>query len=95
MIAIVFSVAVALYASYRWALPKPLPGIPYNAEATKNLLGDAPALRREVSKTGDLIAWFLKQNQKAGSPISQIFLQPLGRPYILVSDWRTARDVSE
>ncbi|KAI1127278.1 cytochrome P450 [Nemania abortiva] len=85
--------SLSLYVGYRWALPKPLPGIPYNIEATRNLLGDAPALRREVSKTGDLVAWFLKQNQKAGSPISQIFLQPLGRPYILVSDWRVARDV--
>ncbi|KAJ8131111.1 hypothetical protein O1611_g2515 [Lasiodiplodia mahajangana] len=93
MIIVAIGLALFLYAGYRWALPKPLPGIPYNVEATKSLLGDAPALRREVSKTGDLVAWFLKQNQKAGSPISQIFLQPLGGPYILVSDWRTARDV--
>ncbi|KAI0111083.1 cytochrome P450 [Nemania sp. FL0031] len=93
MVIVAIGLALFLYVGYRWALPKPLPGIPYNVEATKNLLGDAPALRREASKTGDLVAWFLKQNQKAGSPISQIFLQPLGGPYVLVSDWRTARDV--
>ncbi|KAI1300643.1 cytochrome P450 [Xylaria venustula] len=33
---ILLSVALALYAGYKWALPKPLPGIPYNVEGTKN-----------------------------------------------------------
>ncbi|KAI0431110.1 cytochrome P450 [Xylaria sp. FL1042] len=62
-------------------------------EATRNLFGDGPALIKEVSKTGDMMAWFLKQNQDTGSAVSQIFLNPLGRPLVVVRDWRTARDV--
>ncbi|KAI0970691.1 cytochrome P450 [Xylaria arbuscula] len=33
---IVLGVALILYAGYKWALPKPLPGIPYNVEETRN-----------------------------------------------------------
>ncbi|KAI9150468.1 Cytochrome P471 monooxygenase [Paramyrothecium foliicola] len=93
ILAAVAASLVFLYAGYRWALPRPLPGIPYNAEATGNLLGDIPDLMRELGQTGDMVQWLLKQNLKTGSPISQIFVQPFGRPYILVSDWRAARDI--
>ncbi|KAI8633447.1 cytochrome P450 [Xylariaceae sp. FL1651] len=92
-IAVALCASFLVYLGYRWALPKPLPGIPYNAEATKSLFGDGLALMKEVSQTGDVMAWFLKQNQKTGSPVSQIFLQPLGKPLIIVRDWRAARDV--
>lgn len=34
--AVVLAVGFALY---RAALPKPIPGIPYNAESAKNILG--------------------------------------------------------
>lgn len=33
-------IATWLYLCYRWALPRPLPGIPYNKEATKSIFGD-------------------------------------------------------
>jgi hypothetical protein len=94
-IAVALCASFVVYLGYRWALPKPLPGIPYNAEATKSLFGDGLSLMKEVSQTGDVMAWFLKQNQKTGSPVSQIFLQPLGKPLLIVRDWRAARDVSE
>ncbi|KAI0199477.1 cytochrome P450 [Astrocystis sublimbata] len=92
-VGIAFGIALLLYVGYRWALPKPLPGIPYNVEATKNLLGDIPDLMRELSETGDLCAWVLKQNVKVNSPISQIFIQPFSKPIVLLSDWRAARDI--
>ncbi|KAI0423307.1 cytochrome P450 [Xylaria grammica] len=93
MIVVALCASFLLYLGYRWALPQPLPGISYNAEATKSLFDDGLALMKEVSQTGDVMAWFLKQNQKTGSPVSQIFLQPLGKPLIIVRDWRAARDV--
>lgn len=33
-------IAILLYFCYRWALPRPIPGIPYNKEATKSIFGD-------------------------------------------------------
>ena len=43
--------AVALFFGYRAALPKPLPGIPYNREAANRLLGDMPEMIRYVIRT--------------------------------------------
>lgn len=38
------AVLVLVYALYRAALPKPIPGIPYHEASAKSVLGDAPAL---------------------------------------------------
>ncbi|KAF2761845.1 cytochrome P450 [Pseudovirgaria hyperparasitica] len=90
---VIASILLFFYFSYRWALPRPIPGIPYNASSAGKVLGDVPDLLNELALTGDMVQWLLKQNLKTQSPISQIFVQPLGKPYVLVSDWRAARDV--
>lgn len=82
-----------LYVCYKMALPRPLPGIPYNAAAAKHILGDIPSLIAEVSKTNDLMPWLLDQNLKSGSVINQIFIRPLGKPLVLIADYREARDI--
>lgn len=87
------AVLLALYGLYRWLLPKPLTGIPYNPDSTKRLFGDIPSLVKEVSSTGDMAGWIHKQAERSRSPVSQIFLKPLGRPTLLVSDFREAQDV--
>lgn len=84
---------VSLYLLYRWALPKPLPGIPYNKEATRRLLGDIPDLAAEVKKHGDLYVWFRDQNQRSGSVMHQVFMVPFGPPAIILADAREARDM--
>lgn len=43
--------AAALYFGYRAALPKPLPGIPYNRDAANRLLGDMPEMIGYVMRT--------------------------------------------
>lgn len=48
---LVSGLAVALYCGYRAALPKPLPGIPYNQDASHKLLGDMPEMIRYVMRT--------------------------------------------
>ena len=48
---LVSGLAAALYLGYRTALPKPLPGIPYNKDAATNLLGDVPEMIRYVLRT--------------------------------------------
>lgn len=91
---IVFSVVLlGLYGLYRWLLPKPLPGIPYNPEAIKSVFGDLPSMVKHVSKTGDVVGWMHKQPERTRSPITQIFIKPFGPPTLLVCDFQEAQDV--
>ena len=86
-------VAVGLYAIYQWLLPKPLPGITYNPEATKSLFGDAPDMIREISVTGEFGLWMAKQVEKMRSPMCQLFVRPFSQPWILVADFRESQDI--
>lgn len=91
--AIAVTAILVLYIGYRLALPKPLPGIPYNAESAKRIMGDVPKLTAEVSKTGDYVVWLRDQNVKSRSVINQVFLRPLGRPIVVLTDHRESRDI--
>jgi hypothetical protein len=84
--------AVALlYAVYRLALPKPIPGdIPYNRDATKSILGDIPTLM----KFGDPFEWLREQTIKHNSPIVQVFARPFSKPWVILADYREAYDIS-
>jgi len=86
-------VAVSLYLLYQWLLPKPLPGIAYNADATKSLWGDEPALARYLSADGEFSSWLGEQCLKLGSPVCQVFIQPFKLPWILVADFHEAQDI--
>lgn len=85
--------ALAIYVLYKLALPKPLPGIPYNVESANRLLGDIPDLVSELSKGGDFVEWLADQHQKSNSAIKQIFLRPFGKPMVLMADYRESREV--
>ncbi|KAI0013976.1 cytochrome P450 [Xylariaceae sp. FL0662B] len=84
---------VGLYVFYRWLLPKPLPGIAYNPEATESLFGDASSMTRELSSTGEFSMWLAKQVEKMKSPICQVFVRPFSLPWILIGDFREAEDI--
>ena len=86
-------VAITIYLLYQWLLPKPLPGIAYNAEATKSLWGDEPALARYLSANGEFSSWLGEQCLKLGSPVCQVFVQPFKLPWILVADFHEAQDI--
>ncbi|KAH9895523.1 cytochrome P450 [Xylariomycetidae sp. FL2044] len=81
---------VSSYVVYRWALPKPLPSIPYDKESANSIWGDKFKLRND---SGGLAKWGSKQLEKHGSPICQAFLEPFSKPVILVGDLREVRDV--
>lgn len=87
------TVPLALYCLYQWLLPKPIPGIAYNPEATKSLFGDAPAMVKEVSVTGEFRVWCARQMRKMNSPICQIFIRPFSQPWILLADFRESKDI--
>lgn len=81
------------YGTYLWLLPKPVPGIAFNPEATKSLLGDAPGMVKEVAVTGQFRVWCAKQVKRMNSPICQIFIRPFSQPWILLADFRESKDI--
>lgn len=48
---LVAALLIPLYFLYLVTLPKPLPGIPYNKNATSTPLGDIPEMMRYVLRT--------------------------------------------
>lgn len=85
------TITFVLYGLYQWLLPKPVPGIAYNLEATKSLFGDAPGMIKEVSVTGEFRVWCSKQMKKMDSPICQVFIRPFSKPWILLADFRESK----
>lgn len=85
------TIAIALYALYRYLLPKPIAGIPYNSSALQSILGDIPAMAKESN--GNLMHWMASQAQRHSSPIIQLFITPFGKPSLVVSDFREAQDI--
>lgn len=84
---------VLLYALYRAALPKPIPGIPYHEASANSVLGDAPAMIKHKQKYATTFEWMTAQTDKLNSPIVQIFLKPFSRPIVIVTDPRETQDV--
>jgi hypothetical protein len=90
-LAIVFVLIGSLYLLYWAALPKPIPGIPYNQVSAKRLAGDIPEFIKE--KDG-LRFWMRDQFIVHNSPVVQIFVAPFKRPWVLVSDFRESQDMT-
>jgi len=71
-------------------LPRPLPGIPYNAPAARQISGDVSELQASAGVRAFMRAQFLRHN----SAVVQVFLSPLGKPRVLISDFREAHDIT-
>ncbi|GIZ48141.1 hypothetical protein CKM354_001121400 [Cercospora kikuchii] len=80
------AVAATCYFLRRLCLPKPIPGIPYNPASANRILGDVPDALAWKEKTGSLYNILHERAKELDSPIFQIFLQPLGRPWVVVVD---------
>lgn len=91
--AVALGVITIIYVLRQWALPKPLPGIPYNKEALEFILGDAAEVRRIKAAGGRARGWVGQQTVKHDSPIVQAFLTPFGKPAIILADYREAQDI--
>lgn len=86
---LLFGTIIILYALYRAALPKPLPGIPYNQHSAKRLFGDIKELRSATYRR----RWLWSQPTTHNAPITQMFLFPFRRPTLVVSDYREVVDI--
>ncbi|KAI1160603.1 cytochrome P450 [Nemania serpens] len=83
----------ALYLAYRWALPKPLPGIPYDESARNNLLGNLPEVVSMLRTTGRTRPFFSGHVKRHQSALTQIWLGPLRSPSLILSDFRETQDI--
>lgn len=79
---------------YRLALPKPLPGIPYNASSARKLTGDIPAMLSHISQDdGTFISYLVEAMQRLNAPLVQVFIKPMSKPLLVLADFREARDI--
>ncbi|KAK5122321.1 hypothetical protein LTR85_004232 [Meristemomyces frigidus] len=78
---------------YRLALPKPIPGIPYNKRSAKRILGDVPDALKWHRETSEMFTFLTAQAIKHKSPVVQVFLRPFGKPWVIVTDFREAQDI--
>ncbi|MCJ1251298.1 hypothetical protein MMC30_008530 [Trapelia coarctata] len=86
-------VAVVCYVLYRAALPHPIHGIPHNTKSVRRVLGDMPEMLRWKNELGNAFGYFPWLTQETTSPIVQVFLRPLGRPWVIVVDPRESHDI--
>ncbi|KAK6067157.1 cytochrome p450 monooxygenase [Seiridium cupressi] len=86
-------IVVGLYVVYQWALPKPIPGIPYDSHAAKNLRGSLPDLLAYRKINGRLRPWFVEQALKHQSPLVQAWMLPLSKPVLILADYQEAQDL--
>ncbi|KAI0397979.1 cytochrome P450 [Xylariaceae sp. FL0594] len=97
MISLLILVALALattsYLLYQWALPKPIPGIPYDEHARRRIMGNLPDLVAMVRETGRARPFFSGHVRRHRSALTQVWLTPLGKPALILADFRAAQDM--
>ena len=78
----------------RWTiLPKPIPGVPYYEESTKRISGDLPRVVEDFERDREVSMTRYEHCRKLASPIIQLFINPLGRPWVFIDDPREAEDI--
>ncbi|KAH9905604.1 cytochrome P450 [Xylariomycetidae sp. FL2044] len=82
-----------LYLVYQWALPKPIPGIPYDESSRRSLLGSLPEITTYMRKGGRLRTWIQGHSVRHHSALTQIWLGPLSNPTLILADFRETQDI--
>lgn len=84
---------VLLTLLYRAALPKPIPGIPYNHASARSILGDIPSMMKWKKDTRETFTWMTEQCKILNAPMVQVFVKPFSLPWVIVTDARECEDV--
>ncbi|KAH6842953.1 cytochrome P450 monooxygenase [Chaetomium sp. MPI-CAGE-AT-0009] len=78
----------------RWfSLPRPIPGIPYIAASSQQVLGDLPAIRQHIADGGTYITYFGRVLETLKTPVAQVFIWPLGKPMVILADFSHGYDI--
>ncbi|RYO82321.1 hypothetical protein DL762_006677 [Monosporascus cannonballus] len=86
--AIVLGFLSLLYLTYHWALPRPLPGIPYSKDVLKTVLGDGAEIQQIRRAGGSARNWFGQQTARHRSALVQAFRAAFTKPVLIPSDLR-------
>lgn len=93
-ITVLVTVGTLLYLAYRWVLPKPIPGIPYDEAASQSLLGNVPELLRFAKENdGNIVPWFVKKLAEKNAPMVQVWIKPFQPPAVIISDYMEIEDM--
>ena len=82
-----------LYLAYQWALPKPIPGIPYDSRSARHIAGSIPAILNFERQHGRKWPWFYGEAAKHNSPLTQVWMGPFSRPTVILSDYQESQDI--
>jgi hypothetical protein len=90
---IIITSLICLTASilYHLLLPKPISGIPFNAEATRTVFGDIPSILAHARLGTTISKWMLQNHDRHNAPVVQIFTNLFGKPSISINDCREAQ----
>jgi hypothetical protein len=81
------------YYAQRQARQTPLPGIPYRDAGAFTVFGDIHAMRDEHPDKRR--KWLAELPSMLGAPVVQSFLEPLAQPWVIVSDFWEAVDITQ
>jgi hypothetical protein len=84
---------ICFYRIYRLALPKPIPGIPYNKASASKLLGDGSAYLEHFERGGTFASYCQSVIQALDAPLVQIFIRPFGQPLLVLADFRESQAI--
>lgn len=70
---------------YRWALPRPIPGIPHNPSAARSVWGDVPEIVAYKKRHGEVRSWFAERAIRYRAPLTQAWLSPFSKPVLILS----------
>lgn len=85
---ILIAITACLLYLYRLALPKPIPGIPYNKDAASKLFGDGTAYLEHFKNGGTFGTYCQSVARSLDAPLIQIFIQPFRQPLLVLADFR-------
>ncbi|KAL7928309.1 cytochrome P450 [Trichoderma chlorosporum] len=86
-------ICILLYYIYIRLFPKPIPGnIPFNEASASKVMGDTPEMQR-YQRTGNYRRFFRDHNAKLKTSISQVFMFPYSKPFVLITDFREGYDI--
>ncbi|KAL6872191.1 cytochrome P450 [Trichoderma novae-zelandiae] len=86
-------ICLFVYYLYIRHFPRPIPGsIPYNKESAQRLWGDTTEILR-YQKRGNFRQFYRDHNAKLQSSISQVFMFPYPKPFVLLTDFREGQDI--
>ncbi|KAL3426511.1 Cytochrome P450 1A1-like protein 1 [Phlyctema vagabunda] len=84
---------VAGYLLRRALLPRPIPGVPYRKANAEKFFGNGLEMLAWKKEHGEMFGYLAHMAVELDAPIFQIFVHPLGKPWVVIADTRESNDI--